>query len=42
VQFSSGNGDGGYPVIVGYDAAERPTRVVVDLYLLHLDWPGSF
>jgi hypothetical protein len=40
VEFSSGNGDGGYPVFVGYDASGRPTRVVVDFYLLHLDWPG--
>ncbi len=38
--FSSGIGDGGYPVFVGYDAADRPTRVVVDFYLLHLAWPG--
>jgi hypothetical protein len=39
VEFSSGAGDGGYPVFVGYDAAGNPTRVVVDFYLLHLDWP---
>lgn len=39
VEFSSGNGDGGYPVFVGYDAAGAPTRVVVDFYLLHLAWP---
>jgi hypothetical protein len=39
VQMSSGNGDGGYPVYVGYDGAGRPTRVVVDFYLLHLGWP---
>jgi hypothetical protein len=37
--FTSGNGDGGYPVFVGYDAQDRPTRVVVDFLLLHLDWP---
>ena len=37
--FSSGIGDGGYPVFIGYDAADRPTRVVVDFYLVHLDWP---
>jgi hypothetical protein len=40
VQFSSGNGDGRYPVFVGYDAAGHPTRVVVDFFLLHLSWPG--
>ena len=39
--FSSGVGDGGYPVFVGYDAADRPTRIVVDFFLLHLDWPGA-
>jgi len=38
--FSSGIGDGGYPVFVGYDAADRPTRIVVDFLLLHLDWEG--
>jgi hypothetical protein len=38
--FSSGVGDGGYPVFVGYDAADQPTRIVVDFLLLHLDWPG--
>jgi len=40
VEFSSGNGDGGYRVFVGYDSAGRPTRVVVDFLLLHLVWPG--
>jgi hypothetical protein len=39
VMTSSGVGDGGYPVFVGYDAAGRPTRVVVDFLLVHLDWP---
>ncbi len=39
--FSSGNGDGGYPVYVGFDAEGNPTRVVVDFYLLHLAWPGT-
>ena len=39
--FSSGVGDGGYPIFVGYDAADRPTRIVVDFLLLHLDWPGA-
>jgi hypothetical protein len=41
VQFSSGNGDGIYPILAGYDATGHPTRIVVDFYLLHLDWPGS-
>ena len=41
VQVSSGVGDGGYPVYVGYDADGRPTRVVVDFYLLHLAWPDA-
>jgi hypothetical protein len=38
---SSGNGDGRYPVLVGYNRAGQPARIVVDFYLLHLDWPGS-
>ena len=37
--FASGVGDGRYPVYVGLDASGRPTRVVIDFYLLHLDWP---
>jgi hypothetical protein len=37
--FTSGLGDGVYPVFVGYDASGRQTRVVVDFHLLHLDWP---
>ena len=37
---SSGIGDGGYPVWIGRDATGAPTQVVVDFYLLHLDWPG--
>ena len=41
VRVSSGVGDGGYPVYVGYDAAGNPTRVVVDFLLLHLGWPGA-
>ena len=41
VRVSSGNGDGGYPVYVGYDAAGNPTRVVVDFLLLHLAWPAT-
>lgn len=39
--FSSGVGDGGYPIYVGLDAEGNPTRVVVDFYLLHLAWPGA-
>jgi hypothetical protein len=39
--LTSGVGDGGYPVYVGFDAGGRPTRVVVDFYLLHLAWPAS-
>jgi Protein of unknown function (DUF4241) len=39
--FTSGNGDGGYPVWIGRDAAGNPTRVVVDFFLLHLAWPGT-
>ena len=41
VMTSSGVGDGGYQVFVGYDSAGRPTRVVVDFLLVHLDWPRS-
>ena len=41
VRVSTGNGDGGYPVYVGYDAAGNPTRVVLDFLLLHLAWPGA-
>lgn len=41
VRVSSGIGDGGYPVYVGFDAARNPTRVVVDFLLLHLAWPGT-
>jgi hypothetical protein len=37
--FTSGVGDGVHPVFVGFDASGRPTRVVLDFYLLHLDWP---
>jgi hypothetical protein len=36
--LSSGYGDGGYPVYYGLDAAGRPTRVVVDFFVLHLNW----
>ena len=41
VRVTSGVGDGGYPVYVGYDADGNPTRVVVDFLLLHLAWPGA-
>jgi Protein of unknown function (DUF4241) len=41
VRVTSGVGDGGYPVYVGFDAQGKPTRVVVDFYLLHLSWPGT-
>ena len=41
VRFSSGHGDGGYQVFVGFDAGDNPTRVVVDFVLLHLDWPAG-
>jgi hypothetical protein len=37
--FSSGVGDGGYPGYIGYDAEDRPTQIVVDFLLVHLDWP---
>jgi uncharacterized protein DUF4241 len=41
VRVTSGVGDGGYPVYVGFDAEGKPTRVVVDFLLLHLAWPGT-
>jgi hypothetical protein len=41
VLFSTGYGDGGYPVFVGLDAAGRPTRYVIDFQLIHLAWPGG-
>jgi hypothetical protein len=41
VRVTSGHGDGGYPVYVGYDAEGRPTQVVVDFLLLHLGWPTN-
>jgi hypothetical protein len=37
--FDTGAGDGGYNLYVGLDADGRPTRYVLDLELLHLDWP---
>jgi hypothetical protein len=39
VMFSTGFGDGGYPLYVGLDAAGRPTRFVLDFHVLHLAWP---
>jgi hypothetical protein len=36
VRVSTGVGDGGYPVYVGFDLAGNPTRVVIDFLLLHL------
>jgi Protein of unknown function (DUF4241) len=41
VLFSTGYGDGGYPVFVGLDARGRPTRFVIDFLLIHLAWPGN-
>jgi hypothetical protein len=40
VVFSTGNGDGGYPLLVGLDAEGRPARFVLDFLLIHLNWPG--
>jgi hypothetical protein len=37
--FETGAGDGGYNLYAGLDAAGHPTRYVLDLELLHLDWP---
>ena len=39
VLFSTGYGDGGYPVYVGFDADGRPTRVVID-FLISSTWRG--
>jgi len=36
--FTSGLGDGRYPVYAGFDTAGRPTRIVVDFRLLHFEW----
>jgi hypothetical protein len=41
VRVSSGNGDGGYPVQIGYDESDNPTRIVIDFLLLDLGWPGA-
>jgi hypothetical protein len=40
VMFSTGSGDGGYPLLVGLDAEGRPARFVLDFLLIHLAWPG--
>ena len=37
VEFGSAPG-GPYPILVGYDAAGRPTRIVVDFRLLPIRW----
>ncbi len=37
--LETGAGDGGYNLYVGLDADGHPTRYVLDLELLHLDWP---
>ena len=41
VMFSTGLGDGQYPVRVGVDAEGHPTRYVLDCLLLHLAWPDE-
>lgn len=38
--FTSGYGDGGYDVYVGLDRDDKPTRVVIDFAIVHLDWPA--
>jgi hypothetical protein len=40
VMFSTGFGDGGYPVFVGLDGTGQPTRFVIDFSLVRLDWPS--
>ena len=40
VVFSTGSGDGGYPLLAGLDAEGRPARFVLDFFLIHLNWPG--
>jgi hypothetical protein len=40
VMFSTGGGDGGYPLLVRVDEEGRQARFVLDFYLLHLAWPG--
>jgi hypothetical protein len=41
VLFTTGYGDGGYPVYVGLDAGGEPTRYVIDFLVIHLAWPAS-
>ena len=41
VLFTTGYGDGGYPVFVGLGADGEPTRYVIDFLLIHLAWPAS-
>jgi hypothetical protein len=41
VRVSSGIGDGGYPVYVGFDIAGNPTRIVLDFLLLDLVWTAT-
>jgi len=38
VLFSTGYGDGGYPLYVGLDADGRPARYVLDFRVLDLSW----
>ena len=40
IQFSTGAGDGGYPLYVGLDAQGRAARFVLDFGLIHLAWHG--
>ena len=40
VLFSTGAGDGGYPLLAGFDRRGRPVRFVADFLLMHLRWPG--
>ncbi len=37
--FTTGYGDGGYPVHIGLDADGKPTRFVIDFAIVHLAWP---
>jgi hypothetical protein len=41
VLFTTGNGDGGYGLYIGLDAAGKPTRYVMDFAIVHLGWPGA-
>jgi hypothetical protein len=40
ILFSTGAGDGGYPLLAGFDSEDRPVRFVADFLLMHLRWPG--